>query len=154
MMSKDNDVFWVCLLLQSIWACLLNCQAKEYTHTSVCVLGLCHVSCYHELSLLNCFYQYDRGRWPTSCPLTFNSFPTVRRQYKHTIVNAHSHSQRRSLSCPGWTGAEVLQNDSEGKWRSFDSETKVILVLNLKGLNDHSADCLTVKNNEVLSIEM
>lgn len=72
------------------------------------------------------------GQLPALWPSTVS--PAVRRQCKPTHTHFHTHTQRRSLGCPGWTGAEVLQKGPGGKRRSFGSGTRVILAVpNLTG---------------------
>ncbi len=66
-------------------------------------------------------------------PFDLQQFPFSKETVQtHTLPLAHT--QRRSLGCPGWTGAEVLQKGPGGKWRSFNPGTRVILAVpNLTG---------------------
>lgn len=76
------------------------------------------------------FYQSNWGRWPTSCPLTFNSFPAVKRQCKHAHIHFHTRTcAEEEPRLPRVNWGRGLTKSPGGKWRSFDSGTRVILAV-------------------------
>lgn len=163
--------------LQPSWPWKLSCQTKECTHTtftytfSLCVCSFVCVCAFKCTCVCVCVWHVSRYCFLSLSPQLLlvwqrqvaNFLPFDLQQFPHsketvqthacTHISTDTHIQRRSLGCPGWTGAEVLQKALEGSERSFDSGPRVILAPNLTGLNDHHHGDKTSVNMHIRETE-
>ena len=110
-----------------------KCLTKMYAHilTDIHTFAL-SLMCYSPAatsSLCSLLLLKWQRQVANFLPFDLQQFPSSKKtEPPLSLTHTHTHhTQRRSLSWPGWTRAEVLQK--EGKWRSFKSGTRVILAV-------------------------
>lgn len=106
---------------------------KDWRESAWSPFAMC-LTVFHSL-FCSYFYQSHRGRWPTSCPLTFNSFPAVKRQCKHAHVHFHTRTCAeeeprlprvnwgRGLTKKPWREVKVLRLRDKSYFSSASSDT-------------------------------